>query len=198
MKNPFFNKLLILSGCMLVVLAGFWMLPGTDDFRTQAAKAAKADFLREFHDAETVKKPWPFPGATVLTDKGERVDLGGVLGRKLTIVNFWASWCAPCLKELPSLATLRKAIPDAKVLAVSLDMQKTLPELARIFENDALKDMPWYYDDTGVLRKTLSLPIYPATYILDDRGNVLYILQGPADWASPRALSFVEYLLNGY
>lgn len=196
MKNPNFIKLLAVMTALLLSFAGFLLLPGPDDLRQQVYDVPATKFLDGFHNVEKVKDERFLPEVTLVSSENRKVDFRELTKGRVTIVNFWASWCAPCLEELPSLVKFQTANPDILLMPVSLDMQKTLPELAKIFQTDELRDLRWFYDQEGVLRKGLSLPVYPSTYVLDKEGKIIYILQGPSDWSSREAASFGKLLLS--
>lgn len=62
----------------------------------------------------------------------------------ITIVNFWATWCAPCIEELPSLTKFQANNPDILTMPISLDMQKSVEDLAVFFAKDELKELRWF------------------------------------------------------
>ena len=198
MKNPNLSKLLFFL-CVLPVLAlGYYLLPDKQDIRERAYSAALSPFLKTFNDTESVDDGRELPEAEILSPEGREVKLSSLIKGRVTIVNFWASWCAPCIEEMPKLAKFQLDNPDILIVPVSLDMQKTLPELARLFAKPEVRDLRWFYDSKGQLRKNLQLEAYPTTYVLDRKGHVVYILKGPADWSSPDAAIFGETLLKRF
>lgn len=198
MKKPEYIKLPILIFCLLLVYAGFKMLPRQDEVRSSAQKLVIAGFLREFHKADELSDGEKLPEVELLSREGRKVSLSEMTKGRVSIVNFWATWCAPCIEELPSLARLQEANEDILILPVSLDMQKKPEDIAEYFDKTELRDLRWFYDQDGTLRKTLNLGVYPTTYVLDKKGNIMYVLQGPTDWSSSRALDFTRALSNKY
>ncbi len=196
MKNQSFANVLGVLMAMLAALAGFLLMPGADDVKRRIGHEAASEFMHKFNGAEEVKNGAMLPLVELLSAEGRKVDLSSLTKGRVTIVNFWASWCAPCLEELPSLARLQHANSDVLIVPISLDMQKTPAELARFFKTDELRELRWFYDESGELRKALNLAGYPSTYVLDKNGRIIYILQGAADWASPEALKFVKSLIS--
>lgn len=198
MKNPEFIKLICILIAGALVWAGYMLLPRTEDLREHVFDQSVSDFTKDFHLAEKINGKERLPDIKIMSREGREVDLAAMAKGRITVVNFWATWCAPCLEEMPSLSRLQMANADILVVPISLDMNKTLPELARFFEHDNMRDLRWFYDSEGILRKHLALPVYPATYVLDKQGNILYKLQGPSDWSSPAALNFIQALSNKY
>ncbi len=181
----------------IAIAGGFLMLPGPEDMRDQAYAVPVGRFLKSFHDVQEFKKGGKtLPEVTILSSEERKVDLKSITKGRVTIINFWATWCAPCIEELPSLAKFQLDNPDILMMPISLDMNKTMPELAGFFKGNDVKELRWFYDDSGALRKQLNLSVYPSTYILDKEGRIIYILQGPSDWSSLDASGFAKYLLS--
>jgi cytochrome c biogenesis protein CcmG/thiol:disulfide interchange protein DsbE len=133
------------------------------------------------------------PKFTVTTDQGKTVsrsDFGG----KVLVLNFWATWCAPCLEELPSLDAFarRFANQGVTVLAVSVDRneQRYKDLLARVkpaflTTRDPEANLPAEY---GTF-------MYPETYIIGANGKVLYKEAAARDWMDPAFLNYFQSLL---
>ena len=140
----------------------------------------------------------PAPERLVQTAKGEPAYLPELLGGgQVTLVNLWASWCAPCLEELPSLVALSEAT-GARVLPVAQERRSDAQE--RAFERAGVSGvLPIYTDaELGLSR------IYgdgdaklPLTVIYDARGREAGRLLGAADWASPEAARLIGAIQDG-
>jgi thiol-disulfide isomerase/thioredoxin len=112
---------------------------------------------------------------------------------RVVLVNLWATWCAPCRKEMPELAKLQERLgsDDFEVVAVSLDRkgaEVAAPFMAEIGA-DALK---LYLDQSGQLLHSLRAVGLPATLLIDRDGKEIGRLVGPAEWASPEAVRLIE------
>lgn len=105
---------------------------------------------------------------TTLT--GEQTTLSGT-GR-VTVVHFWATWCAPCRKELPLLDDLQERYSDQDIrfAAISVD---TDPAKLRRFLEEVPVSLPIYVDGTSGVAKALDLPSLPYTVVLDANGNTV-------------------------
>jgi thiol-disulfide isomerase/thioredoxin len=100
-----------------------------------------------------------------------------------TILNIWATWCTPCVKEMPTLDTLGKS-GRARVVAIATDASATVVK-------DFLRQQAWgagievWYDPRGmVTREALSAKALPSTYVLDASLTITYAVAGERDWAS--------------
>lgn len=137
------------------------------------------------------------PGAAFLGPNGETLHLADFKGQVL-VVNFWATWCAPCVQEMPTLAKLQSAFADkpVKVLAISLDRAEDRGFAQRFI----LKHGPlvFYQDDKYVLPFALDprADSVPITVIYDREGRERARLEGGADWISPEAKAVLNRVLQ--
>jgi len=132
----------------------------------------------------------PAPGFTI-TDGAQTVSLSDYRGR-IVILNFWASWCAPCLEELPTLVALARQDPQITVLAVSTDDDATayanfraehpMPGIVTI--RDAAQQSNTLY---GSLR-------FPESYVIDRDGILRRKFIGPQVWTSPELADYLSKL----
>jgi len=125
-----------------------------------------------------------------VTDSTHTVRLADYRG-KVVVLNFWASWCAPCLEEFPSLIQLQRDMPNVVVLAVSFhddeDAYKTY-----IAENHI--DLLTVFDATEKSNLAYGTTRPPETYIIDKNGIIRRKFIGPADWTSPEILTYLNKL----
>lgn len=140
--------------------------------------------------------PTPAPDYVFKDAEGRDVRFADFKGR-VAVVNLWATWCAPCKIEMPTLAALAehyKGRDDFAVVTVSMDVDKAAPE-ARAFIAD---HAPLAYYADPKFQLPFEFPgkgAMPQTILLDRRGNVRAVLTGEADWASAEAKALVEALL---
>ncbi len=142
--------------------------------------------------------PEPLPGpATPVKDlSGKDVTFSDFHG-ELVLLNFWATWCAPCVAEMPSLERLQIHFEGQpfRVLAVSLDRQgtqKVLPFLKRL----GLERLQILLDPRGHLSREVVVSGLPTTYLINQDGQILGGLLGPAEWDSEDAIALIEYYLK--
>lgn len=125
------------------------------------------------------------PGATHLSD----------LRGKVVILNFWASWCPPCLEETQSLNKLQAAIAPkgGVVLGISVDEDN---EAYKKFLVDNHVIFPTYDDITKKTATEYGTSMFPETYFIDRDGRLARKVVGPQDWQSPEVMESVDILLN--
>ena len=131
------------------------------------------------------------PGFTVTTDDGRTVSVPA-FGGKLLVLNFWATWCPPCVQETPSLSQFTREFSDngVVVLGISVDQdEKAYRAFLRKYSPAFLtaRDLK-IHEDYGTF-------MYPETYIINAQGKVLLKLAEPADWMDAKLTSYVGSLL---
>ena len=127
---------------------------------------------------------------------GGEVDLASRRGR-VVVLNFWATWCPPCVAEMPSLQRLHRALsPEGlSVIAVSTDEDEA--ELTRFVREHALT-MPVLRDPGGRVAGDLYHTTgYPETFVIDRDGRLLEHVVGPAEWDSPERIAAFRRLMGG-
>jgi peroxiredoxin len=117
---------------------------------------------------------------------GGEVDLSSLRGR-VVVLNFWATWCPPCVQEMPSLERLHRALGKEGLAVVSVSVDEDEAVLRRFVEEHKLT-FPVLRDPGGRLAATYRTTGYPETFELDAQGVVREHFVGPSDWATPEAL----------
>jgi cytochrome c biogenesis protein CcmG/thiol:disulfide interchange protein DsbE len=135
------------------------------------------------------------PGFSLPSPEGRRISLSDFRG-KVVLVHFWATWCPPCVEELPALDALFRAVAnkEVKVLAVSLD-EGGADAVAAFLKRHALT-LPVLLDPERTVAGLYGTFKLPETYIVDRRGVVRYKAIGPRDWGDPAMKKIVQGLLD--
>ncbi len=141
----------------------------------------------------TLDTPPVQPLSSFQTPDGE-VSLVDYRG-KIVVLNVWATWCPPCVAEMPSLDALQglRGGDDFAVVPVSLD--RRLEEIPEFYERTGVQNLPIIWDKTFSTNSRLRLPGLPTTIIYDRGGREIARLPGEADWASDEALALVDHLI---
>ncbi len=123
---------------------------------------------------------------------GSTVKLSNFRGRVL-LINFWASWCAPCIKEMPSIDALRQRLASdgVEVMMVSVDDD---PADVRAFVNKYGPDWPVYLRSWDRAEPPFRSALLPRTYIVSKGGEVVYEHKGAANWNSDTVADFLQKL----
>jgi len=172
--RPFMWGLALALGLTLAVAAPLW------------AHAPR------YHQAALVEfeRPVPAPAFRLSAMDGAPVRLEDFRGR-FVLVNFWATWCPPCVREMPTLERLSQLLAEEPftVLAVSVDAEgaaKVRPFLARLGVT-----FPVALDPQSRAAGRYGANDLPATFLVDPQGRVIVAAKGERDWADPK---LVEYL----
>ena len=128
---------------------------------------------------------------TLRTLDGKTLTLGSYHG-DVVVVNFWASWCPPCRRELPRLGSLQTQLTGARVVAVSIDQDA---ENARRFCRAHGVKLAVAHDGPDGLARALDLPHVPFTLVLDRAGRVAYATGGSDERAVANVASAARRLL---
>lgn len=133
---------------------------------------------------------------------GQIVDIAKFRG-KVILLNFWASWCAPCAEEMPSLDALAKAIPSSRLTVVAVALDSGDGRSVRAFlKRHPLQNVTVLLDPdhrfgsfADEARSPRTIPVYglPTSYILDMHGRLVGYLTGAVDWNSEPAKTFIGY-----
>ena len=112
---------------------------------------------------------------------------------KGVVLNLWATWCAPCVAEMPSLARLAQAAAaqGLVVLPVSTD-RGGAAQVRHFYRTHGIAGLPVLVDPTGTLTETLHVRGLPTTLLIDATGHARAKLEGGADWAAPDALAVLR------
>lgn len=113
---------------------------------------------------------------------------------KVVLLNFWASWCPPCLREMPSMERLRMKMTGRPLAIVALDSAETPAEVNAYLSRMKL-GFPILLDPDGSNTKRWKVFALPTSFLLDADGRVRYVLTGPTEWDEGEALGVIESLL---
>jgi len=138
----------------------------------------------------------PVPNLKFKTLAGQQVRLDSLRG-SIAVVNFWATWCAPCRAELPRLSALQAeyAKQGVKFVAVSADEPKDFAKIAPFLQEEKISLPVWTGADLGTLGRLGFGDVLPATLVLDAQGNVVGRIEGEARDADVRG--YLDWLLHG-
>jgi thiol-disulfide isomerase/thioredoxin len=128
-----------------------------------------------------------------LAEGGRSVKLSDFKGQPV-VLNLWATWCAPCVEEMPSLDRLQRDFPGVAVIAVSLDKQGE-EKVRAFFAENGLKHLKVFADPSMKALSALGIPGLPATILIASDGTEMGAINGSYDWDSADARAAVVSLL---
>lgn len=165
-----------------------------------AADAGYASAIDEHARGEVaamtvLDRPFDVTQLAFVDAQGASTSLADYAGRSV-LVNLWATWCAPCRAEMPALDELERVAggDGFAVVPISVDMGEDEKPKA-FYEEIGLSDLPFYHDGSMALfndlkREGIAFGL-PVTILVDETGCARGSMNGPAEWASPDALSLV-------
>ena len=145
----------------------------------------------EFHET-----PAPLSAVDVSLEDGTELSIDATPG-KVRLINLWASWCPPCLKEMPALDRLQANLggDNFEVVAINVDRQG-VPKAREYMDNLELKHLKLYTDPSMAAAYTLADGRLPTTHIVDKNGNVVASFLGALEWDSEDAVALFEHLMK--
>jgi thiol-disulfide isomerase/thioredoxin len=171
----------------IVLAAGWWYGPNGS---APVFRGALGPF--EVHGKPTAVPPLAFTDAD-----GKALSLDSFKG-KFVLLNLWATWCGPCVEEMPSLDRLQAKLGgnDFAVVALATDKQGRAlvePFLAKL----GVKNLTMYLDTSGGVNRALKTRGLPTTLLIDRDGKEIGRLEGAASWDSNAAAAFLRFWRDG-
>jgi thiol-disulfide isomerase/thioredoxin len=161
-------------------------------FAAEAERPPQAGDMRQFN---LLSAPRPAPEVSFTDAAGREISLGDFRG-KLVLVNLWATWCGPCVEEMPSLDRLQARLGgrDFTILAVSSDRAgaKVVEPFVRKL---GLADLKVYLDPKSTVNRAFGVRGLPTSILIDAEGRELGRLEGGAKWDSPETIAFLKHFI---
>jgi peroxiredoxin len=136
----------------------------------------------------------PAPRLDTVDMKGDVWSLSKHKGQ-VVFVNFWATWCAPCREEMPSMQKLYDKLPKDKFKMVAL-YNRDKPELVKNFINKLGLTIPILSDESNIIGARYGITGLPETFIIDKQGVIREKVIGPAQWDSPENIEMLTKYIN--
>jgi thiol-disulfide isomerase/thioredoxin len=192
----------MLAAAMLAVAAVVgWQLSTLIDGTSVAERAAgpvpqAAPSAVPIGRFQPTDPPRPAPGLTVIDGEGRRMDLADFRG-KAVLLNLWATWCGPCVKEMPALDRLQSTMGgrDFEVVAVSQD-RGGRNIVAPFFEKEKLSALPMYLDPQGGAMAAFKPRGLPTSILIDRNGDEIGRVEGDAHWDGEEAAGMIRRLID--
>lgn len=183
----------MLAAGLLGVLYVLFAAASKPDAVSGVSRFARGEMAR----LVAIEAPPPLPRRTLRDAAGEETTLEAYRGEVL-LVNLWATWCAPCVEEMPTLGAVQRRFGDAlRVVPVSVDSEAERERARRQLAELSDNSLPFLIDiSRGVLFDADALGM-PVTILYDRKGREIARLSGGADWDSPEAVALLEAAVAG-
>ena len=149
----------------------------------------------EFSNQVAIESGIPAPDFTFPGLDGKMVSLSDYKG-KVVLVNIWATWCPPCVDEMPSMEKLYRKFKgeDFEILAVSIDESGS--EAVAPFMEKTRLTFPALIDSKGAIKPLYRITGIPESFIIDKQGILTKKIVGPVNWATPKVFRFFSSLIQ--
>ena len=159
-----------------------------------ALPARAAGEMSRFKKAQT---PKPLPDLEFQDANDKPLRFADFRGRAL-LINFWATWCTPCVKEMPSLDRLQAMFPKDKFLVLPLSIDgASRPRVAPFYKDRKLTHLGIYFDKGRKAMQGLDVSLLPTSILVDPAGRELGRLEGDADWDMPEGVALMNAAIAG-
>ena len=156
--------------------------------------------LKTFNEGELRNLIYPsrekyIPAFAIINKNDKKITIN-TKANKVLVLNFWATWCAPCREEMPSLNKVQETFPANHLEVVTVASgRNNLEKIRDFFDEINTPNLPLYRDPRGTLSMELGVIGLPTTVIIDHHGNEVARLIGPADWSSSEAIALFKHLI---
>ena len=116
---------------------------------------------------------------------------------KVVLLNFWASWCLPCIRELPSINRLQAKLGGDKFTVIALNIDRGGKPIANRFKLKLKLDkLDLHIDQKNAVARLLKIKALPTTIVFDSKGREVGKMEAAAEWDTKEALSLIQYFIN--
>lgn len=180
--KKFNYKTVMLFFLILIMLGVMTLLQGKDSFFNLSKKSR-------------IKMGLPAPDFSFPGLNGQLVRLSDYRN-KVVLLNIWATWCPPCVEEMPSMEKLYQVLTgrDFEILAVSIDKLGT--KAVTPFIQKYKLTFPALIDSEGTIQNIYGTTGVPESFIIDRKGVIRQVVIGPIDWYAPEVIRFIQNLLE--
>jgi peroxiredoxin len=179
--NPIIKILIVLPLLILIAAVVIGALGESDKPREKQPRPNIGEPARDF----------TYPDLT-----GQNITLSGFYGKKVVLVNVWATWCTECRRELPTVQSMYEKFggDDFEVLAVSIDAAGA--KAIKPFMQELGLKFPALQDTSGSIQLLYGTTGVPETFIIDKQGKVAFVEIGAGDWREPDKQALIKGLME--
>jgi thiol-disulfide isomerase/thioredoxin len=185
-----------LTSIFIFVVLGFLALVNSAEglFHKKSERAPAEESYFKKLGIEKSEKNVPAPDFLLEDLYGRRIGLKGFRG-KVVLLNFWATWCPPCIQEMPTMEKLHRELNREGLEVVAVNFRESREEVQKFFTEIGLTFTALLDKDGKVFEKYGAWGL-PVTYIIDQKGALVGKAAGYKDWHSRDAKAFFRWLLN--
>jgi len=144
-------------------------------------------------DLEPLPTPIPAPDLELLGVDGGLHRLADHRG-EVVLVNFWASWCTPCLREMPSMQRLADSLPGSSFEILAVNVAESRAAIEKAYSRTEVR-FTALLDPASTAFHAWQVRVLPTSFLIGPHGRVRYRVEGPVEWDSAEAIGIVESLM---
>ncbi|SHI26810.1 TlpA family protein disulfide reductase [Ferrimonas marina] len=141
-----------------------------------------------------LSRPQSLESVQIIAPDGAPFDLSQFKGQPV-MINLWATWCPPCIRELPSLERFRQDFEPRGLQVAPVSIDRDITVVKPFLEELGIADLETWYDTSNQIGKILPTDLIPASFILDAEGNLVGFVRSFIDWDSPAVRATMEQYL---
>jgi len=189
------NIILVIVGVVVIAGAYIWFsMPKTTE-QTIAAPVVKSAPVPVQRSAAVQKvaavKGAIAPDFELKNMAGENIRLSDYRG-KVVVLNFWATWCPPCKKEMPSMERLYQVFSGSDFVMLAVNSEKNGYKNVERFQKNKNYSFPVLLDSDAAVQKTYRVSAFPETFIIDKKGVIVEKVIGGIKWDGQQVLAFFK------
>ena len=187
---PLWSKAILVLAA--IILAGVGFIQSSFWHNSDNSKPV----LAELDPNELAQRPL-IKDFTITDDSGKAVKFSSFKGQ-VVILSFWASWCTPCLMELPTFADLQKKFEKRgfKVVTVNIDDGEEGKKFAKDFWNKNQFPFASFFDPSKLASQQFEVEMLPSNFVIDRQGRQVFSSFGSNDWSTQTTMDTIEGLLQ--
>lgn len=180
---------------MLRIHTGFWGVLASCRMGLVAAMLLPAGAQADDRYLLNITDPQPFPNISFKAPGGATTTLEKEKG-KLTVLHFWATWCIPCIDELPEVNEIQKKyeVIGLKVIPISMDGKNNMAKVQNFLKEHKLELRP-YLDINNAAFAEAKIKGLPTSIFVNEKGERIAVSEGKLEWLNPRTTGFLEFNL---
>lgn len=188
------NKTLIIT-CLLALSSVF--IPAeakTNKVYNTGEAIDKPMIMSRFIEMQSARE---VPDVTFTDTEGGEVNLKQYKG-KVVMVNLWATWCAPCIKEIPQMESIRQTNIDKDLVVLPISIDEESEKVKPFLTRHGLAHYKTWLDPNKDIDQVMPADVVPATFVFDGSGNLIGFLRGYLDWGDEDVQPYLEKLIAKY
>ena len=144
------------------------------------------------HDIKTWRRSSSMPPLKGTDLNGREWNLADLKGQSV-LLNFWATWCAPCKEEMPTLQTLAE-LEGERLVVLAVNVREQASRAARFVQSAGLTQLHVLPDPRGATARAWGVGVFPTTVLIDREGRAIRTVTGAVDWTGPEAQGWLREL----